>query len=164
MSRRQISLKGLMALIALFAVGFVALKNPSEIWASFLFSLTLAVLATATLAAAAARGDDRVRWLGFATFGWVYLIFTFLVPRPDPLQRHGTPALVTDIVHIFFDQNRIEPTLHVRGILHSIGAAISAVLGYILADLMTQRGVPLSPRFTTDEHHRGDPPCDPSQP
>ena len=73
----RLSISGLMAFVLVAAVGFAGLRSASALWASAIFTLTVAVLATATLGAMAARGRARITWAGFAVFGWVYLGTTF---------------------------------------------------------------------------------------
>jgi hypothetical protein len=67
----------LMAVVIVVGLGFAALRSASVLWASAVFTLTVAVLSTAILGAMARRGRARVTWAGFALFGWIYLGTTF---------------------------------------------------------------------------------------
>jgi hypothetical protein len=60
-----------------FAVGLAALRDPSEFWASALFTLIIFVLLVAVLGTVARRGSSRVAFLGFTLFGGSYLIVAF---------------------------------------------------------------------------------------
>ena len=46
-------------------------------WSGILSLLTRSVLCLAVVGAVCRTGNERVWWLGFATFGWVYLGFPF---------------------------------------------------------------------------------------
>jgi hypothetical protein len=133
-----------MVVVALAAVGFTALRSPSDLWAVVLFSATLAVLSASTLMAVLRRGADLARWVGFALFGWIYLVFSLVltVEARDPrLMRSGTPPLVTELLAGYFSQPTTTPEFYVRAILHSLGTVISGVAGYVLASLINARGV-----------------------
>jgi hypothetical protein len=74
-----------MIVVLSIGVGFAALKGPSRLWASALFTVTLAVLLGASFGAVARRGLERMAWIGFAVFGWSYLILSFwLLPWLNP--------------------------------------------------------------------------------
>jgi hypothetical protein len=88
--RFRVSIAALMAAVFVAAVGFAALKNASAWWSSALFTLTLALFLFATVGAI--RGGDKTFWLGFALFGWSYMILSY-----EPWSKHATtpPPLVT---------------------------------------------------------------------
>jgi hypothetical protein len=77
MRRLRISIAGLMLLLLPVAVGLAALRDPSELWASALFSLTILALLVSALGTAARRGASRMAFLGFTLFGGSYLILAF---------------------------------------------------------------------------------------
>lgn len=77
MKRFRVSVAGLMGIVVLAAVGFAALRNPTIVWASGLFTLTVVILCSAVLGAIAVRGPARLTWAGVAVFGWVYLGIAF---------------------------------------------------------------------------------------
>jgi hypothetical protein len=80
----RVSIAGLMVAVLLLAVGFAGLRTASALWASALFTFTVTLLAAALLGVAASRGRSRMACLGFALFGWVYLLTTFwLWPGPN---------------------------------------------------------------------------------
>lgn len=90
MKRPRITIGGVMALLPVAAFCLAALRNPhSAIWASAMFTLTVLVLLSATLAASLGRG---VAWGGFALFGFASLLLAFgpwrpayMPPVPAPL-------------------------------------------------------------------------------
>lgn len=73
MKRFSLSIAGMMALILIAAIGFAALRGGTVLWASVTFSVVVTMLSAAVLGACAARGPERITWIGFAFFGWVYL-------------------------------------------------------------------------------------------
>jgi hypothetical protein len=75
--RVRFSIAGLMTVVFIFAVGFAGLRAASPLWASAMFTITFALLVAAILGCAACRGPVRMAWIGFAVFGWTYLLATF---------------------------------------------------------------------------------------
>jgi hypothetical protein len=73
MGRFRITIARLLQVIAYCGVGFAAVRSPSWIWASTVFSLVVASLAAATLTAVYRLGARRAFWTGFAFCGWLYL-------------------------------------------------------------------------------------------
>jgi hypothetical protein len=70
----RFSIRHLLVWTAAIAVGCVALRSASPGWVAAMLGLTLLVLATATLLAVFREGADRAHWMGFAAFGWLYLL------------------------------------------------------------------------------------------
>lgn len=68
----RVTVAGLMEIVLVAAVGSAALRNPTIVWASALFTLLVMMLCSATLGAIAVRGPARLMWAGFAIFGSVY--------------------------------------------------------------------------------------------
>jgi hypothetical protein len=91
MSRPRYSIGTLLLMVLFAGVAFAPLKSPSELWASALFTLAVAFLLVAVLLAVHRRVRARAYWLGFALFGWVYLILN-LVPESAP--RLATTGLL----------------------------------------------------------------------
>ncbi len=68
---------GLMGAVLVVALGLAALRNASETWASVMFLLTCGVLNLAVVGTLCREGAKRAWWLGFALFGWGYLVLAF---------------------------------------------------------------------------------------
>src|SRR5262245_21166133 len=68
----RFSLISLMAIVALLAVTFAALRTSSDIWASVLFNIVILMLFTSVLGAIYSVKDRRAFWVGFAVVGWGY--------------------------------------------------------------------------------------------
>ena len=77
------SITSALGVILFVAVGFAALREADELWASWLFPLTLVLLLVAVLLAAQRTGDRRAFWIGFALVGWGYLSLA-LIPSTEP--------------------------------------------------------------------------------
>jgi hypothetical protein len=73
MGRFRITIARLLLVIAYCGFAFAALRSPSWIWASTVFSIVVASLAAATLTAVYRLGARRAFWTGFAMCGWLYL-------------------------------------------------------------------------------------------
>lgn len=76
----QPTLSGLVAAIALVAIGLASLRNSSLMVAEAWFGLTVLALAWATLGVVNGRRRSRGFAAGFAVFGWSYLLLS-LVPE-----------------------------------------------------------------------------------
>lgn len=72
----------MLGAILFVAVGFAALREANDQWDSTLFSLTIALLLIAVLLAVHRTEAGRAFWMGFALFGWGYLILS-LVPSTE---------------------------------------------------------------------------------
>ena len=85
----RFSIAGLMAVVLVVAIGFAALHSGSATWAGGLYLVTNAVFALAVVGAVCRGASERAWWLGFALFGFGYLIaYLVLVPR-----REGSPLM-----------------------------------------------------------------------
>ena len=70
---RRYSIRTLMALVVVSAVGLAALRGADETWAGMLLLAALAAVGAAVLGAAILRGRERAWCAGFAFFGGGYL-------------------------------------------------------------------------------------------
>jgi hypothetical protein len=68
------SLQQLFLWTAFVALGCVALRNASDAWAAAMLGLVVLVLASAILLAIFRCEARRAFWIGFATFGGLYLL------------------------------------------------------------------------------------------
>jgi hypothetical protein len=82
MRRFQCSIASVLGLVLFLAVACAALRQADELWDSAVFSLTVVVLVTSVLLAIHCSGRKRAFWLGFALFGWTYLIAS-LIPSVE---------------------------------------------------------------------------------
>jgi hypothetical protein len=79
----RISIAGILAAVAVFAIGLAALVNATETWLGVAYLLMIGVLLASVLATVL-RGWRRGGWLGFALFGWgLFLLGYQSGPGPD---------------------------------------------------------------------------------
>jgi hypothetical protein len=145
--RRRPTIAGLMALVALVAVGLAGFQNPSDLWASALYSLAVGSLTTAVLGAAASQGRARLIWTGFALFGWVYLALSLDLVAVNPFRTvrgpqfvNRGPRLFPDVlVAMFTGRFPLQTTESIRQIVHSIGSLLCGAFGAYLATKFADR-------------------------
>jgi hypothetical protein len=94
------SLRQLFLWTAVIAVGCVALRSASSTWVGAMFGMTFLALATAILLIIFRQGAQRAYWIGFATFGWLYIALLFVswsffnptIPSDNPFQPWNLPT------------------------------------------------------------------------
>src|SRR4051812_18055312 len=74
----RLSISGMMGVVAFIALGVLALREGTEVWAGAVFTVTVLLLLGAVLHAVHGRGLRRATWIGFALFGWTYLLLSFV--------------------------------------------------------------------------------------
>lgn len=80
MRRFRFSIAGLLGVVLLIAVALAALRASTDTWDSGILGLILLHLLMAVLLAIHGTDRKRAYWLGFALFGWVDLIASFVPP------------------------------------------------------------------------------------
>jgi hypothetical protein len=73
MRRIRFTIASMLTVVLFFAIGFAALREASDLWASGIFTLTLGVLLLSILLAVYRTAARRAFWVGFALLGWGYL-------------------------------------------------------------------------------------------
>jgi hypothetical protein len=69
----RFSIAGLMGIVLLAAIGSAGLAQPSGPWVGVIQLLSRGLLCLGVVGAVCRSGAERTWWLGFATFGWIYL-------------------------------------------------------------------------------------------
>jgi len=69
----RFNIASILAIISVLGVGFAALRESSELWASGIFTVTLGCLMISILLAVHRTMIRRAFWIGFAVFGGIYL-------------------------------------------------------------------------------------------
>jgi hypothetical protein len=100
MRRARASIAMLLAYVALVAVGLAALRVSSRLWANVGFSLAVTSLVAAIAGVIYRRGAGRAFWVGFALFGWSYLIMAF---GPSPYNAWRDLLVTTPVLVILED-------------------------------------------------------------
>jgi hypothetical protein len=78
MTHLRFTLAQLMAVVFYLGFGFAALRNADAFWASAAYTLAVVSVSTALVGAFARGGRARVPWVGFAVFGYTYLLVAHL--------------------------------------------------------------------------------------
>jgi hypothetical protein len=95
----RVTIAGFLGFISLLAIGFAALRSPSAIWASGVFSLAVITLILAVVAACELRGPRRSFWRAFALCGWLYLGLTC---TPWTESQIGSRLVTTSVMEILY--------------------------------------------------------------
>jgi hypothetical protein len=89
----RFSLRQLLGWTAFIALGCVALRSAGPVWFAALYAAALVAMASAVLLAIFRQRELRAYWIGFATFGCLYLLvlnlswsLRSLAPSDSPLQ------------------------------------------------------------------------------
>jgi hypothetical protein len=80
MRRFRFTIGGMLALVVFLAVATAALREATHLWDSGVFTAALSVLLAAVLLAVHRTERRRAYWLGFALFGWSYLVASLVPP------------------------------------------------------------------------------------
>jgi hypothetical protein len=105
---RRFSISGLLAIVAVCAVGIAALRGGSDLWFRSTYTATLAALAVATLGAML---DTRPRgaWHGFALFGWGYYLAIFVPAIHDVIGAQFVALPFLDDLAERFQRSPVAP-------------------------------------------------------
>jgi hypothetical protein len=107
MGKFRFTISGIMGLVVAAAIGFAALRDGSEAWASITFAATAIILLMAVSLVIYSRGATRAAWLGFTLFGWAYFVFIFGWWSGEQL---GVPPLPTKwLLGLVHDQIHAKP-------------------------------------------------------
>ena len=113
MARWSFGLRQLFLWTAAIAVGLVALRSASATWVAAMLGLTTASLAVSILLIVFRHGPKRAYWIGFATFGGLYmlvLVASWTIARmadnDSPLAAHNLPTqqLASGSYHWLYDE------------------------------------------------------------
>lgn len=106
MRRIRCSIANLLRIVLFTGIALAALRSGSPLWGSLLFTSAVAAMLVAVVAAVHRRDERRAFWLGFALFGWGYLLLCLV---PEARSQLATTALL-DFLHarVF---GRSEPAL-----------------------------------------------------
>jgi hypothetical protein len=76
MKRLRFTIRELILVVVVIAIGLAAIRSGSAPWAGAMTSITFFVMIASTLGVALGRAMRRVFWSGFALLGWSYLLLT----------------------------------------------------------------------------------------
>jgi hypothetical protein len=96
---RRFSIRTLMAVIVISAVGLAALRNANDLWAAAMSLVALTTVGIAMLGAVILRGKERCCLLGFAAFSGGYFVFAL---TPLLASQFGTTPLLSHLREAMF--------------------------------------------------------------
>ena len=76
----RFTIRSLLGVVLFVAIAVASLRAADEVWDVCLLGLTLLCLLTAILLAVHRTDRRRAFWLGFALFGWSYLLASLIPP------------------------------------------------------------------------------------
>src|SRR6516165_9214735 len=94
MNRLRLTIANLMIVVLYVGLGFAALRNADEFWASATFTLAILAVSVAVVVAVARKGRARLTWLGFAVFGWASLLIWLSTSETIDHSMNGPPVPV----------------------------------------------------------------------
>jgi hypothetical protein len=137
----RFTLAQLMALVLVLGFGFAALRDADHYWADATYTIAILSVSTALLGAIVRRGPTRVPWIGYAVFGWTYVLLDFLPSYTGSgfgFERVKRPTLM-----IMWAIGRLQP--HINGSTHlfhydqvsySLGMILFGLVGSIVGRLI----------------------------
>jgi hypothetical protein len=140
-----------MGIVLYLGFGFAALRNADEFWASATFTLAIMSIALAPVGAFARSGRARMPWVGFAVFGWTYLLIVHLpawgvgglgfgpIAKPPLLIEWGTGRLQPYIMPLP-PGTAFHLLVAYEQVSQSLGIILFGLVGAALGRLLTARG------------------------
>jgi hypothetical protein len=95
--RLRFSIRRLMGIVLLAAIGLTAWRFAGKVSANIVFNLTVVVLILATYKSKFTLGRAGARWLGFATLGWAHLVL-WLAGMPWGQNYSFNLSFISDIL------------------------------------------------------------------
>ena len=138
MNRLRLTIANLMIVVLSVGLGFAALRNADEFWASATYTLAILAVSAAVVVAVARKGQARLTWLGFAMFGGASLLIWLSTSEtidhsmngpPVPVMTWGLRSLMS-----YFNQAPFGSTtwMNYLQICHSLEAILVGFVGAIL--------------------------------
>ncbi len=126
---RRISIRRLMAVVFVSAVGLAALKDASDRWAGMLLLVAMAAVGVAVLGAIILRGREQCWWLSFALFSGGYLALAL-----GPLQPRLSTTHLLAYIHakvtrtvVNFEVSRFDQSSVVYRVVFSDGVSVRRI-------------------------------------
>jgi hypothetical protein len=139
MNRLRLTIANLMIVVLSAGLGFAALRNADEFWASATFTIAILAVSAAVVVAVARKGRARLTWLGFAVFGWASLLIWLFTSQTIDHVANGPPVTVMTwgLRSLELNINQtvlIDPItwMHSLQICHSLEVILVGFVGAIL--------------------------------
>jgi hypothetical protein len=150
MTRLRFTLAQLMVLVLVLGFGFAALRNADHYWANATYTIAILSVSTALLGAIVRRGTARVPWIGYAVFGWTYILLELLpswTPSGFGFERVARPTLM-----IMWAIGRLQPYIngsthlfHYDQVSYSLGIILFGLVGSIIGRFIAPKQEPPNP-------------------
>jgi hypothetical protein len=147
MTRLRFTLAQLMAIVLYLAFGFAALRNADEFWASATYTLVIVMIAGALVGSFARSGRARMPWVGFAVFGWTFLLISHLpgwtiggigfgpIPKPILLIEWGIARLQP---YVYPSPGGRDLTSYEQ-VSYSLGVVLFGLVGAVVGRLLAAK-------------------------
>jgi hypothetical protein len=139
MTRLRFTLAQLMAIVLYLGFGFAALRNADEFWASAAYTLAIILVAGALVGAFTRNGKARAPWVGFAVFGWTYLLIVHLPGKPLLMVEWATARLqpyVKPLPPGMGGEAAGDYLMSYEQVSQSLGVILFGLVGILLASLL----------------------------
>jgi hypothetical protein len=148
MTRSRFTIAQLMTLILVVGVGFAALRNANQLWASATYTIAIISILAALLFAFANKGTARMTSAGFAVFGWAYLFIDLLPDRS--VGSLGAGPIQWPLLMIESGAAHLQPYIHplnpatndwvqYEQVSHSFGIILFGLVGAVIGRLVAPR-------------------------
>jgi hypothetical protein len=147
MKRLRLTIANLMFVVLYVGLGFAALRNADEFWASATFTLAILAVSAAVVGAVARKGRARMTWLGFAVFGLASLLIWLSTSQTIDYSMNGPPLAVMTwgLRSLKLHINQRVPWMNYLQVCHSLEVILIGFVGAILG------------RFVAAQDERPDP-------
>jgi hypothetical protein len=140
MTRLRFTIAQSMIVVLVVGLGFAALRNADEFWASTSYTLAITMITVAVVGALSQKGRARASWIGFAVFGWTYLLVVQLPPWP--IGGFGFGPIDKPVLLIEWGIAQLQPYIHPTaggsGLIRyeqvslSVGIIVASLVGAIV--------------------------------
>jgi hypothetical protein len=98
-SRLRFPIVAMMAIVALVGIACAALRQPSDHWANFMFTLALTIATAASLGDRVRDQPERRLWFSAAFSTWLYLVLAFGPWFSSEVRPHLLTSSLLEWVH-----------------------------------------------------------------
>jgi hypothetical protein len=140
----RFSIGGLMGVVLLAAIGFAGVANPTGPWVGTVSLLTHGTIYLAIVGAICRSGAERVWWLGFASFGWMYMDHPFFFSYSPYYPTQALLRMLAPLMGIPIRANgnigNDDPSQAFFQIGQCLWAIVAAIIGGFLASALFSAG------------------------
>jgi hypothetical protein len=144
MTRLRFTIAQSMIVVLLVGFGFAALRNADDFWASATYTLAITMITVAVVGALSQKGRARATWIGYAVFGWTYLLVVQLPPWQ--IGGLGFGPIDKPVLLIEWGIAKLQPYVHPTGaasdlmryeqVSLSVGIIVAGLVGAVVGRLV----------------------------